>query len=148
MARFKNLVLTELGNTTDSYDYYLAKNGDKVSGSFHTSENKYLVEISKRGPWLLFNFGIGKHMSAGVTDEGAQFKVMATIMDIAKEVWEDRDEFFGGEIRGFFFDSVAKPDEEPGNTVRARLYKKFIKKRFPNVDIEKSGGSYKVIPTS
>lgn len=150
MAKFKNLILTEIGNTTDGYDYYLVKDENKVSASFKTRENNYVVEILKRDSdsWALVDFGVGPGMDASPTDEGVQFKVIATIMNIVKEVWEKRNKFFDGTIKGFSFFSTAKPDEDLGNTSRDRLYKKFIKKQFPNAKIKKAGESYKIMPAS
>lgn len=151
MAKFKRLVLTELGETSKGYQYRISTSSPGVvTWTFYTEKHPYIVEIKVSSEWLIVDFGVGTEiMDASVTDEGEPFKVMATVMNIAEETWERREELFPGEdLDGFFFDPVAKPEEYPDDTSRARLYKTFIKKQFPNAEIKKVGSSYGVIPPS
>lgn len=158
MAKFKRLVLTELGETSKGYQYRISTSSPGVvTWTFYTEKHPYIVEIqvSKSNwevpdKWLIVDFGVGTEiMDASVTDEGEPFKVMATVMNIVKETWERREKLFPGEnLDGFFFDPVAKPEEHPEDTSRARLYKTFIKKQFSGAEIKKLGSSYGVIPSS
>jgi hypothetical protein len=87
--------------------------------------------------WLYTTFDTDDDRVFRVTDEGNQFKVVATVMEIAEFVWKSRNDFRNSDkIKGFSFDS--KP-------VRQKLYKKFIKHRFPAAETYVgSAGEFKV----
>ena len=145
MAKFKKLIyeiaLNELGSTTDAYDYYLEREPDaildKVEWKFKTPEHTYLVKGQTEGKYIKFEFTATDAM--GMTREGNQFNVIATIMKIAKETWERREELFLREdLWGFKYYPITKPDEPDSKdtTARDKLYQTFIRNQFPGAEID------------
>ena len=146
MAKFTQLILTELGNTTESYNYSLHNVlEDKLEWRFKTPDNTYLVEVIDRGEWLMIGFtAIDNDV---VTNEGRQFEIVATVMDIAKETWNRRQEFFDTEKRGFQYHPIRKSDEpfQKDKTARDKLYRTFINSRFPDAKVQKVGSNIEVV---
>ena len=139
MGRFKDLILTELGETTDTYNYRLDFERDgKLIWKFKTESNTYKVTIAvdvRDNDWLIIGFtAVG---DTGLTNEGKQFEVSATVMEIARETWERREEFFSGEQVGFEYIPIPKDDEPDSKdtTARDKLYRTFIDTQFPDAKV-------------
>lgn len=134
--KFAEIILRELGETKKGYDWRLVDSSDRDRiYEFETENHKYRVSVSnsKLSPeWLYITFDSENTDGAmfTATDEGNQFRVMATILDIARNTWRNRDSFlYSEELKGFEFDAGRQ---------RTMLYKKFIKTQFPGAEI--SGG--------
>lgn len=150
MARFKNLILTELGNTTDGYDWRLAQDDPSMrTYVFDTPNYTYEVFVEMLGADMLaIDFGLEKHAFgnkfAVVTDEGNQFKIVATVINIAKHAWETRERFdTDEELKGFMIHAAHKEGSETNK--RLKLYSRFIQARFPDARIEREGNSGMIV---
>ena len=77
MARFKNLILTELGETTDAYRYeFLGKSHrNAAEWKFKTPNQTYYVIIKQIMDYLEVEFKTEK-TGMEITNEGNQFRVM------------------------------------------------------------------------
>ncbi len=155
MAKFKNLILKELGETTDTYRLRNVTMGlfpridpPEVDArwEFSTENYNYTIHIFNEYPeFLTVDFNTG---AAGTeaTNEGNPFKVTATVIEAAKRTFDrikDREEY--DLIRGFRFKGVSKQGSDRDETQRNKLYIAFIEKQFPSADIEKmSYGGVKV----
>lgn len=155
---FKDLLyeiaLTELGETTDAYNWYKQEvQYDEATFIFNAEDIKYEAVFEAHDGQIDVDFApvYGqvepddfKTRYSTTTGEGNQFQIMATVLQIAKHVWERKEEIF--EADGLnVFKFYATGDKE-GNR-RAKLYKTFIKKQFPSAKIQKIGPkSFKVIP--
>ena len=146
MGKFKRLALTELGETTDGYDYRVksAKGYETVKYSFKTPNYTYTVRGDRYGDdYVEIGFSVEERESlAGTTNEGEQFKVMATVLDISKEIWELRYEYFEAAdlLKGFLYSGYHKPDEDFDEiSQRDKFYRRFIKTQYPSADISYDG---------
>ena len=149
MARFKDLILTELGNTTDTFNYRLDKAGSGlVKYEFKTPEHEYMVFLHPglEDSSLKVDFET-KENRYDETNEGNQFKVIATVMEITKKVWQRREELFDSYLSKIEYDS-AQRDKERGTdrNARERLYRTFIKQQFPNAKIVSDGVDTVILP--
>ena len=144
--KFKNLLkdiaLRELGNTTDTFDWRLSYDSEteKVY-EFSTPENQYEVFVeSFTEDWLAIDFGIadkdfGEKFST-VTNEGEQFRVVATVLEIAEHAWNRRETMMDGDtVKGFSISTDPR---------RLRLYKTFVKRQFPNAEVKASNDTMSV----
>lgn len=158
--KFKDLLyeitLTELGETTESYDFRMAgkKVGEEATYKFKTPNYDYIVKASS----LTYSdeyveIGFGTESGGDIaTNEGNQFKVISTVLDIAQDIWNRRDEIFYGPfdssdpLVGIMFSGVYKRDEPytKDEPARNKLYKTFIKKQFPSAEIRNEGSVTKV----
>jgi hypothetical protein len=150
MGKFKNLILTELGETTDVYDYYFdGKFGDdSVEYKFKTPNYTYSVFFKPDHNFdtLDIQFETDRTRTS-VTNEGNHFRVTATILDITKKVWKRREELFDSYLAKIKFNPVPRDKEYGQDTnARERLYKRFIKKQFPNAKIIDKGKNTIVLP--
>lgn len=153
MAQFKQLLyeiaLNELGETTEAYDYYFqGVKAGKAEWAFQSQSHTYEVKFMKSRKYFRTSFETSETNSS-VTNEGDQFRVMATIMKIAKEMWDRRHELFEGVggIEGFKYDAIPKPDEEFRDvTSRDKLYRQFVLKQFPNARIRTQNVYTLIIP--
>ena len=150
MSKFKRIILTELGETGDTYDWRLTfEDESQKMYEFYSDENKYELFVeSFKADFLVVGFGLkngtfGKKFSA-VTNEGNQFKVASTAIEIAEHAWKTRDSLKHGDtVKGF---SISAPRESDGGpNVRIEFYKKFIKNRFPGAKIRVKGDEMLVI---
>lgn len=160
MAKFKNIFLQELGETTDTYNWRLEDVGRFAAKyRFETENVGYYVKIEELEPeYLAVEFSIDPDktnfkaldvpstvydMFAVVTGEGNQFQVVATVLQIAKHAWKNRHEFFDGseKLKGLAFDSAGSKDKAKA---RDRLYTTFIKKQFPQAKIIDAGNLMRV----
>jgi len=138
MAKFKKLVLNELGNTTDGYDWTIEReDSDGWYFSFYTENYGYNAFFQRHGEWIYTGFDVDDpNLPFSETDEGNQFKIVATIMNMARYVWTNRD-ILEAHVEGFSFESGEK---------RSKLYKTFIRRQFPSAEISKPGYEIKVKP--
>ena len=151
MPKFKRLVLTELGNTTEGYNYRVksAKGYESVGYEFRTPDNLYTVRgYRDSDEYIEIGFNTdGTDGLAGTTNEGEQFKIMATVLDISKEIWELRYEYFEAAdlLKGFMYSGYHKPDEDFDEiSQRDKFYRQFIKKQYPSADISYDGAVTRV----
>ena len=149
MGKFRNLILQELGNTTESYNYRISSSGrNMVAWEFRTPLHHYVVNVRKVGKYMSVNF-VTKEDGVDTTEANNQFKVTSTILDIAKDSWERKEELFanGGSMIGFKYDALPRRGEsEEGGTARENLYQTFIKTQFPGAEIKRGATETKVIP--
>lgn len=157
MDRFRNVirsfVLREIGETRDGYDWELART-DSFGAyyTFRSDQYRYNVTVEDFMPeYLAIEFELThKHSDefpdrfSAVTDEGNQFKIVSTVISIAKHAWEHRDEIFmePEKLKGFFIDAAPKEGED--DNIRAKLYKRFVKKQFPSARVEHSDSKLKI----
>ena len=154
MARFKDLILTELGNTTDGYNFRLRPtSGHMVEFGFKSEQNTYRIQIDNELPGELsvsysYKDENGDYV-VGLTDEENQFRVIATVINAVKHAWENKEGYFEDpeliEKIGFF--GVTRDDESvKGGTARTKLYLQFIKRQFPEAKIDKDAFGVNVYP--
>ncbi len=118
MAKFKNLILKELGETTDTYRLRNVTMGlfpridpPEVDArwEFSTENYNYKVHIFNEYPeFLTVDFETDK-TGTEATNEGNPFKVTATVIEAAKRTFDrikEREEY--DLIRGFRFKGVSK----------------------------------------
>lgn len=145
--KFKNLlkdiVLRELGDTTDSFDWRLSYDSktEKVY-EFSTPEHDYEASVDSYPEWLALHFGIKdakfSDKFSTTTDEGEQFRVVATILEIAEHAWNNRHTMMDGDtVKGFLVST-------DGDSRRLQLYKAFIKRQFPNAEVKASNDKMSV----
>lgn len=161
MAKFKRLILTELGNTTETFPLSMRngtiKSGDSadlvnVYWEFFTEENEYEIKITNSDPLiendvLRVGFDTQDSRDMPTTNEGKPFKIVATSIEATKRTWEmAKDE--GVEVNHIQFEPIQEDGFDPNTTgKRAKLYKTFIKTQFPDAKIESGDwGVYKVTP--
>ena len=151
MPKFKQLVLTELGETTDAYRYEFLGNlhGDVVEWKFKTPNQTYYVIIKQVMDYLDVEFETEK-TGMDATNEGNQFRVMATVLKISKEAWKRREELFDSYVDKIKYYPSDTSDEKSGGfegrNKRDKLYQTFIKRQFPNAKIEGDKHSTTVMP--
>lgn len=156
--KFKDLlfeIITELGDTTSSYDWRVYSNtADKVEFEFKSRENTYKVILDQYIPQELdvsyeYKNEEGRY-TIGLTNENNQFRVISTVVSIVKHAWENREKYFREHqsIEGIGFVGSTRDDESftDDGTARTRLYLQFIKRQFPNAEIDHSIGDVKVYP--
>ena len=139
MAKFKDLILTELGNTTDTYNYRMNGQGrETVEYEFKTPNHKYFVIIKQVLDFIEVEFET-QRTGMDATNEGNQFKVMATVLEISKEVWRRREELFDSYVDKIKYYPSDTPDEQDNGVEdrnkRDKLYQTFIKRQFPNAKV-------------
>lgn len=143
--------LTELGNTTDGYDYRVtqAKGYESVGYEFRTPDNLYTVRgYRDSDEYIEIGFDTdGTEGVAGVTNKGNQFRVLATVLNISQEIWNRRNEFFeeADRLKGFMYSGYHKRDEDYGEiSKRDKFYRQFIKRQYPSADISYDGAVTRV----
>lgn len=138
----KKMALHELGNTTDTFDWRLSYDSEteKVY-EFSTPENRYEAFVeSFTEDWLALDFGIedmefGEKFST-VTNEGEQFRVVATVLEIAEHAWNRRETMMDGDtVKGFSISTDPR---------RIRLYKTFVKRQFPDAEVKSTNDTMSV----
>lgn len=161
MIKLRN-ILTEIGETTDTYDYVpgVLRNLDPKDPTFFKSVSTFTADDGERYYVLIEAYGdedeeegvwewlptIDVRFTAGSTGYGAKqdklspqtFKVMATIIKIVKDFIEDNPF-----VKSFKFD-VSDP-KKGDTTAKTKLYMAFIKKQMPGAKIISTGGYHKVI---
>lgn len=147
MARFQDLILTELGETTDGYEWRTSRPGREFS--FNTENYKYMVEVSRTRPKALqISFSIGwediegtKNPYSMKTNEGNQFRIVATVVDVTKHVWKNRDAFYrDAELLEYITFEGSGPGEDARQ--REKLYLSFVQKQFPDAEVEEGLGNH------
>ena len=144
--KFAEIILQEIGDTTDAFDWRLTYDSktQKVY-KFSTPENNYEISVDSYPEWIALHFSIeGAEFNdkfSITTDEGEQFRVVATVLEIAEHAWNNRHTMMDGDtVNGFLIST----DHDPR---RLRLYKAFIKTQFPNAEMKSSNDTIRVIPT-
>lgn len=161
MIKLRDL-LTEIGETTDTYRYIPGKllrvrNDDPTffrsdnyfqaddGESYNVSIEAYGDEDEDEGVWEWLPT-IDVAFTAKSTGFGAKqdklspqtFKVMATVIKVVKDFVKNNPF-----VKSFKFD-VSDPNKGD-TTAKTKLYMAFIKKQMPNAKITNMGGYYKVI---
>jgi hypothetical protein len=143
MGKFKNLVLTELGNTTDGYDWSTTRPGSEFK--FKTRKYTYIVQVNRIRPKALqISFQVswedidgGKNPFSMTTNEGDPFRIVATVIDIAKFVWRHKDRFYrDAELLEYMTFEPSAKNRKEGGRQRRKLYLAFVQKQFPNAEIK------------
>lgn len=153
MGEFLNKIITEIGDTTEGYDWFEVKPGEQYE--FNTENRSYEVLIDPGGKESLYVSFMPKSSPYGespfqtVTDDGDMFKVTATVFNIVEYVWNNKEEIYrdGKSKKYVAFTGSPKPEKDASDdTSRAKLYKSFIKSRFPNTKIRNRGENYFIYP--
>jgi len=149
----RSFVIQEIGNTTEGYKWKLART-DRFGAyyTFQTEQYTYDVTVEDFMPeYLAIEFELDRRHSdefpdrfGAVTDEGKPFKVVSTVVSIARHAWENRSELFmePEKLKGFFIDAAPKEGED--ENIRAKLYKRFVERQFPSARVDISGSELKV----
>ena len=155
MGKFKRLILTELGDTTSSYDWRIYdESKHKVEFEFKSRQNTYKVSLTQYKPDELdvtyqYKNEKGRY-EIGLTNENNQFRVISTVVSIVKHTWENREKYFEDDhtLEAIGFVGSTRDDESftDDGTARTRLYLQFIQKQFPNADVNHSIGNVKIYP--
>ena len=155
MIKLKNILLEIGEGTAKPYKYKLTRTestpgfGDYFKlyefvtdlGTYYEVSFEIEEDFSKDEPWEFMNieFGVDEKDGEGVdyngeTNKGELFRVMATIVEITKEILKERKN-----IKTLTF-SGAKKDVDDNR--RNKLYMAYIKKHIPNIkNIEDDGFS-------
>jgi len=149
----RSFILQEIGDTRKNYRWELVKT-DRF-GAYYTFESEqyqYDVTVENFTPeYLAVEFGLDRRYAdefpdrfGAVTDEGEPFKVVSTVVSIAKHAWENRHRVFTEPegLKGFFIDAAPKEGED--ENIRAKLYREFVERQFPSARVEHSGSELKV----
>lgn len=154
MAKFKDLIIQELGETTDAYDWRQVRESEQMyEYQFYADDLRYEVYIETFMPgYLSVEFAPdpsqdldkrpGETRYTMTTEAGSPFRIMATVVQIARHAWENRETFeWSDGLEGFAFTaSERKRGRREGPNVREKLYKKFIRKQFPDAQIMQGPG--------
>ena len=133
--------LTRTESDPDFGDYFRLYEFVTDLGTHYEVMFEIEEDFSKDEPWEFMNieFGVNEKDGGGVsykveTNKGELFRVMATIVEITKEILKERKN-----IKTLTF-SGAKKDEDDNR--RNKLYMAYIKKHIPNIkNIEDDGFS-------
>lgn len=153
MGKFKDSVIKELGETTDAYEWRQLRSSEQMyQYQFYAGEIEYevIIEVFMPG-YLSAEFAPdssqnldkmpGETRYSMTTGAGSPFRIMATVLQIAKHAWETREDFrWSSDLKGFAFDPSRKKTNQDGPNVRRKLYKRFIQKQFPGAKIESGPG--------
>ena len=156
MGKFKQLVLTELGETTDGYDFRVLSKPSpyKIEFEFKSEQNTYRVSIHKHMPKEIgvtysYKTEMGTY-ELGLTGEKNQFRVIATVIDVVKHAWENREKYFEDSetIEKIGFVGTTRDGESFGGdgTARTKLYLQFINRQFPDAEINRPVGGVEIHP--
>jgi hypothetical protein len=153
MAKFKNLILKELGNTTDTYPLRTVRRevspyrpDIEYAWEFSTENYDYYIHIFNEYPdFLTVDFSTDQTGNE-LTNEGNPFKVTSTVIEAAMRTYEQVNEHEKIDMKGFRFKGIPKKgSDDDKNTQRNKLYKTFIKNQFPSAKIESLPfGAYEV----
>jgi len=149
MAKFKDSVIKELGETTDAYDWRQLRSSEQMyQYQFYAGELEYevVIEIFMPG-YLSVEFAPDSSQDLDkmpeetrysmTTGVGSPFRIMATVLQIAKHAWETKEEFrHSSDLKGFAFNPSTKKTNQDGPNIRTKLYKRFIQKQFPDAKVE------------
>lgn len=157
MKKFRSVVrsfiIQEIGDTTEGYRWRL-ENTDRFGAyyGFQSDEYRYGVTVENFTPrYLAIEFELDrKHADefpdqfGAITDEGNQFKVVATVVSIAKHAWENRHDIFTEPetLEGFWIDAAPKEGED--DNIRSKMYERFVINQFPSASVKRSGSEIKV----
>lgn len=100
---------------------------------------KYIVDLKEVTGFLEIGFRIdtGREKDKYTeTNRGELFKIMSTVVSIAKDAISN-----SSELRGIRYDPVSKDDKSDNGKKRDRLYRAFISKQFQNAKYIQQGGS-------
>ena len=136
--------LTRTESDPDFGDYFRLYEFVTDLGTHYEVMFEIEEDFSKDEPWEFMNieFGVDEKDGGGVsykveTNKGEVFRVMATIVDITKNILKERKN-----IKTLTF-SGSKKDEDDNR--RNKLYMAYIKKHIPNVkNVEVDGSEVKV----
>lgn len=132
MAKFKNSILSEIGDRMGGYDWSVqSTRSHGVVYEFETGENEYEVLVERvMEEFLGVDFTTSGGKMTSKTGEKQALKVASTVIDISRHAWENRQQFFENSkaLKGF---SLA-----PTSAGRTKLFRRFIEKQFPSAKIE------------
>jgi len=154
-----NPLLVEIGDGgSKPYNYTLAREDVDEDFGFYFRLYEFVTDLgthyevmfeieedfSKDEPWEFMNieFGVNEKDGGGVsykveTNKGEVFRVMATIVDITKNILKERRR-----IKTLTFSSSKKDEDDQR---RNNLYMAYIRKHVPNVkNIEIDGSEIRV----
>ena len=154
-----NPLLVEIGDGgSKPYNYTLAREDVDEDFGFYFRLYEFVTDLgthyevsfeieedfSKDEPWEFMNieFGVDKKDGGGVsykveTNKGEVFRVMATIVDITKNILKERRR-----IKTLTFSSSKKDEDDQR---RNNLYMAYIRKHVPNIkNIEIDGSEIRV----
>lgn len=141
--------LLEIGETTESYSWYKSyRDGPLIVYKFKTENSKFEVHFNGFGSSLSVDYGpSGKSLSFGAESVENPFKLISTVIEITAHVWKNRKELFeNGENLKKVSLSTPNRKNKGGESLRVRLYKRFIKNRFPQVKIKINKNRMKIFP--
>ena len=152
----KEIEVNELGDSTNAVEYKTTLSdlgvlgGYKARYEFETElgteyEVEILADIDNEHPELTLasiDFVVKKGSWNDVTNRGEYGVVMATVIKIAKDFWEDRENN-KAEVHGFMFAPAGNKEKK---RQRDLLYKAYIDTQFPNATVEKRGNWTYVYP--
>jgi hypothetical protein len=159
MGKFSDIVLTELGETENAYRWKETSPGERFE--WETEGYRYILKIERHNPEELyvaymidpsdFDWSSGGTPFNAITNEGNQFRIVATAIDIVKYVWRNKEELYENPevIEYISFDGSPKEGEVYSNkTSRDKLYVRFIKTQFPDARIESTMEGYRIYPAN
>lgn len=151
--------LTEVGEGVDPYEWKFIRNvvNDNppsiwATAEFSSEQNDYEVTIGAGGGsfdrtrknYLHIEFYTRGGFKTSETNEGVLYKVMSTVFGIVSEHLEDHENFIKENFDGYLFKPAKKgmfsKMGSGSQTVRGRLYTKYIEKHFPSASIIDTGG--------
>ena len=158
----RNLLIFELGDSTNPYDYRVTeivpkkykyiKRFEFESDAGHQYEIKFEAVNDRHGT-ITVDFRVKGQPIKAVTNEGNPYRVMATVIAAARKVWKNKDEIEDAfdnpniasyPVLGFFFTPIGTDFKKVEQ--REKLYKAFIRSQFPNAEINKNNYGIEVIP--
>jgi len=154
MIKFNDL-LREIGDTTDYYKFRLeGKTIKRDAGesprvrllyTFKTEERTYRTSIYKSPVSTYFEVEFTTDRGGVVTNEGKQFKVVSTTIQIALDALEVA-KAENIEVDGFRFMPIPKDHSTPLDAVtqREKLYLAFIRRQFPQAKVTRESGTVTV----
>lgn len=121
---------------TDGNENYTVKLNDYV---FSTSDDKGYIEV-------LFKSHHGDYST--ITNEGKALKVISTVIEIVKDFHRKNKELFEKYFQGYIVSPSGKAGETGYSSQRAKIYKRFVEKQFPNWEMKynPSKDNFKVVP--
>lgn len=152
MAKFARLII----ESVDTYRWkFKSTDGNRAFYGFDTEQYSYEVvakmgDVYKKNNYIYTNFLLTRKTAGdldpvhGETNEGKPFRVVATVVEILKDVWEKRESLFdiGDSAVGFEFRGGPSGEEVDGKmTQRKKLYMRFIKRHFRDAEIKHPSSS-------
>lgn len=143
------LFVNEIGDTTRGYNWKLEDSriskgvdGLRVAYRYRFRTENFTYDIAFYKPdnsqWVQVDFDT-LEKGQEETNEGNQFRVVATILDAAKDFKRkmDKEDVI---IKGFQFDAISKSINQDLSvkSQREKLYTAFIKRQFPSARVKRT----------